>query len=238
MPPTLLAQGISAGETGISETAGAAGFGAAANLATLIGTLINVALGFVGFVFFAYTLYGGFLWMTSRGNEETVQKAIGIIRSGIIGVIIITSAYAISTAVVNAITTGSITGTTYLDELVPTVHAATANYGSFLGGVGSQAGVASSTGAPTRNLIQIVGDVIEVALGLLGVIFLILAVYAGFLWMTASGNEEKVQKAIGVLRTAIIGLVITLAAYAISVFVVDQLTSATGTGSTTTTTGG
>ena len=82
------------------------------------------------------------------------------------------------------------------------------------------------TGAEDLN--SIIGTVINTVLGLLGVIFLILLVYAGFLWMTAAGNDDKVTKAKQILTTSIIGLVIVLAAYSIAAFVVEQLASATG----------
>jgi len=56
-----------------------------------------------------------------------------------------------------------------------------------------------------------------------------LIIYAGFLWMTAGGNPEQVDKAKQWLTNAIIGLAIILAAYAISGFVIDNLFAATGT---------
>lgn len=62
----------------------------------------------------------------------------------------------------------------------------------------------------------IVADIIKVALGLLGTIFVALAVYAGFLWMTAAGESEKVDKAKKLLMDAVIGLGIILAAYSIT----------------------
>ena len=45
-------------------------------------------------------------------------------------------------------------------------------------------------------------------------------VYGGYLWMTARGNEEEVTKAKNLIKAAIIGLIIVLAAYAISIFVI------------------
>jgi len=105
---TLLAQGIDASETGLYQTAVSAGFDASDDLPNIIGDLLEIGLGFVGFIFFIYVLYGGFLWMTAQGSEEKVEKAIGIIKNGVIGVIIITSAYAISMGVVNLITKGSL----------------------------------------------------------------------------------------------------------------------------------
>ena len=68
-----------------------------------------------------------------------------------------------------------------------------------------------------------IGTVIKGALSLVGVIFLALTVYAGILWMTASGNETQIEKAQGILKAAIIGLVITMSAYAITAFVTGRL---------------
>jgi hypothetical protein len=64
-------------------------------------------------------------------------------------------------------------------------------------------------------------------LSLTGIIFLALTVYAGFLWMTARGNDEQIGTSKKIITAAAIGLAITLMAYAITVFVVDRLTQAT-----------
>ena len=84
-----------------------------------------------------------------------------------------------------------------------------------------------TSGGP-QDLTTTIGTVISTVLGLLGIIFLILAVYAGFLWMTSQGSEEKTKKAKQILSTAVIGLVITLAAFAIADFVVGEALTATG----------
>lgn len=68
-----------------------------------------------------------------------------------------------------------------------------------------------------------IGDIIGIFLSLLGVVFLILMLVAGFNWMTAGGDEEKISKARATIREAIIGLVIVIAAYAISVFVIQAI---------------
>ena len=41
-------------------------------------------------------IYGGFIWMNSRGNEQDVEKAKNIIRNSIIGLLIVIAAYAIT----------------------------------------------------------------------------------------------------------------------------------------------
>ncbi len=90
--------------------------------------------------------------------------------------------------------------------------------------IAQKSGYGAATGS---SLSETVGRIIKVALGLLGTIFLALTVYAGFLWMTAAGEEEKVSKAMGILKTAVIGLVIILAAYSITYFVLSGVFSAT-----------
>lgn len=83
------------------------------------------------------------------------------------------------------------------------------------------------TGAAGLNKSADVGQIsaviIETVLGLLGIIFIVLMVYAGFEWMTAAGNEEKVSKAKETIFRAIIGLIIVVSAYAITFFVFNSL---------------
>lgn len=71
----------------------------------------------------------------------------------------------------------------------------------------------------------IIGAIITSVLSLMGVIFLIMAIYAGYTWMMARGNEEMVEKAKNTLTNAIIGIVIVMAAYAISYFVLSQISN-------------
>ncbi|MFA7654274.1 MAG: pilin [Candidatus Magasanikbacteria bacterium] len=66
---------------------------------------------------------------------------------------------------------------------------------------------------------QVAATIIRSALGILGILFLGLIIYAGFLWMTAGGNEENVKKAKGYIFNAIIGLIIIFSAYSITFFV-------------------
>jgi hypothetical protein len=75
--------------------------------------------------------------------------------------------------------------------------------------------------AEASDINAIISVIIQTVLGLLGVIFLCLIIYAGILWMTAEGDEQKIEKAQKILRNAVIGLIITVSAYAISFFVIN-----------------
>lgn len=81
-------------------------------------------------------------------------------------------------------------------------------------------GAGYDTGA---NLQGTVGEIILVIIQLTGVVLFVLFFYAGFLWMTAQGDEKKVGKAQGIMKNALAGLVILLAAYVISNFIITQL---------------
>ncbi len=73
----------------------------------------------------------------------------------------------------------------------------------------------------------VVANIIKILLGIIGTIFLALTVYAGFLWMTAAGEEDNIKKAKGLLSSAVIGLGIILAAYSITYFVSNVLLKGT-----------
>lgn len=85
----------------------------------------------------------------------------------------------------------------------------------------------TSAGLQNKPLEQMVGGIINVVLGFLGIVLLGYLLYAGFLWMTAGGEEEKTKKAKGMISNAIIGLVIIVAAFAISSFVLGSLVNVT-----------
>jgi hypothetical protein len=84
--------------------------------------------------------------------------------------------------------------------------------------VGTVAGVGQQ-----QELPVIIGNIINILLGFLGILFLVLLLWGGFEWMTAGGDKEKVTTATTRIRNAVIGLVIIVAAFAISNFVLTSL---------------
>lgn len=81
--------------------------------------------------------------------------------------------------------------------------------------------IAGNAGALTPE--QIISTAISALLSLLGILFVVLVIYGGVRWMIAGGDEQKVTKAKGIVVDSLIGLVIVLAAYAISYFVISAL---------------
>ncbi len=86
-----------------------------------------------------------------------------------------------------------------------------------------------SAGFTSISLGKIISVVISIALSLLALIFLVLTIMAGFKWMTAGGNEEEVKKAQTSLKNSVMGLIIVLAAYAITYFIFSKLPFSAGT---------
>jgi len=79
-----------------------------------------------------------------------------------------------------------------------------------------------------------ISKAVQLMLIALGIIFFCLVLYGGFEWMQAMGNDEKVKKAQDILRNAVIGLIIVVAAYALSNFAMTALSFFVKSGSATT----
>ena len=77
----------------------------------IIGRVIKGILGIVGSLAFVTFIYGGVLWMTSAGNADRVKKGQSILVWTVLGLGVIFSSYAAVNAILNSITTGSVTGT-------------------------------------------------------------------------------------------------------------------------------
>ncbi len=73
-----------------------------------------------------------------------------------------------------------------------------------------------------KFLAMKIGDIIALVLSFIGVLFLILIIFAGISWMTAGGNDQKVEKAKTLIINAVIGLLIVLSAYTITSFIGNQ----------------
>ncbi|MFA5076044.1 MAG: hypothetical protein WC480_01355 [Patescibacteria group bacterium] len=96
----------------------------------------------------------------------------------------------------------------------------------FAGAIDLGLGYATATGLTSTDIRVTVSRIINVALGLLGVIAVVIILVGGFKWMTAGGNEEKVTEAKKLIAAGVIGLAIILTAYAIAAFVINSLLKA------------
>ena len=84
----------------------------------------------------------------------------------------------------------------------------------------------ANVGFTQKDPRAIVASIIKILLGFLGTLAVVLIIYAGFLYMTAAGKPDNTKKAKDIMSTAVIGLVIILISYGITVFVTNALSNA------------
>lgn len=73
------------------------------------------------------------------------------------------------------------------------------------------------------TLPAIIGRIVKGLMGILGSVALSMFLYGGYLWLTASGNKDKVEKGKETLLWATLGLVLIFASYTIVSFVFGVL---------------
>lgn len=105
LPLGVWAATIDANSTGLKAAGTAAGLGSICSgnasqcIATLVGRVLNVSLSFVGILLLIYVLYAGFLWMSAGGDDKQVKTAKDTIMNAVIGMVLLVSAFAISSFV-------------------------------------------------------------------------------------------------------------------------------------------
>lgn len=86
--------------------------------------------------------------------------------------------------------------------------------------------VGQGTGMVAGDIRLTIARVVRAALGFLGTISFVLCLYAGFIWMTSGGSEEKIGQAKKILVNAAIGLVIIASSYGLTTYLITQLLQA------------
>ncbi len=92
---------------------------------------------------------------------------------------------------------------------------------------GQQANINNDIGLTNNSPQVIVARIINVTLGFLGIIAVVIIVAGGFKWMTSGGSEDKIGEAKKLMAAGVIGLIIILASWGISRFVISSISSAT-----------
>jgi len=96
---------------------------------------------------------------------------------------------------------------------------------TIIGGLENVATTAEDLPTGNVDIGEAVGSIIQFFLGFLGILAVILFLYAGFLYMTAGGEEAKITKAKAYMKNAVIGIVIIMASYIIVYFVITEIQS-------------
>ncbi|MCX6745533.1 MAG: hypothetical protein NTX00_00775 [Candidatus Parcubacteria bacterium] len=126
-----------------------------------------------------------------------------------------------------------------------TTSTTTGSTGLISGGVQQLGSAVYGSGTTSTSLPVLIATIIKALLGLLGIIFIVIIIYAGFLYITSQGTPETIKKAKSTIFYALIGLIIILTSYALASFVTDIIINSAGitgggggTNSTGTGTGG
>ncbi|HTK60003.1 MAG TPA: hypothetical protein VL283_02255 [Candidatus Baltobacteraceae bacterium] len=108
LPMVAMAQGgsVTANELLPNEIGTNIGTGTT-DIRITIARIIRTAMSLLGIIAVLIILYGGFKWMTAAGSDEAVGDAKKIITAGIIGLVIILTAYAIASFVINSLVTAT-----------------------------------------------------------------------------------------------------------------------------------
>ena len=69
------------------------------NIFTMVATVIQAVLAVLSILFFIYLTYAGILWMKARGNETLITEAKDMIYNAVIGLVVVMSAYGLTTFV-------------------------------------------------------------------------------------------------------------------------------------------
>lgn len=74
-----------------------------------------------------------------------------------------------------------------------------------------------------KPIAVLAGRIIKAFLGIVGIIALVMFLYGGFLWLTSSGNSQKIEEGRNIFVWAILGLVVIFSSYVLVSFVFEKL---------------
>lgn len=88
-----------------------------------------------------------------------------------------------------------------------------------LGEAANEAGLKETS----TDINKIVAEFVNIALSMVGVIFLVLFIYGGFKWMLSRGDSKEIEDAQNILKATVIGAVIIFSAYVLTSFIINNI---------------
>lgn len=157
---------------------------------------LNFATGALALLFI---LLGGYRILSAAGNSEKFETGKKMIVYAFIGMVLTVGSYALL-----SITIGVLSG--------PGGPAGFANSAVLVDPLNLRDGI--------RSAVEVLyGErILKFLLGGLGGLTVLMFVYAGLLWLTAAGNEERISSAKKTLSYALIGLIVVLGSYIFTSF--------------------
>lgn len=96
----------------------------------------------------------------------------------------------------------------------------------FLDNIGQKTGFGKTSTAPDAGLYPKLAGIMNIVLGLVGILAAVYLIYSGIRWIRAGGNEEIVKEAKNGVRSALYGLLVIFSGFVIVNFVVERLLQA------------
>ncbi|MFH1866944.1 MAG: pilin [Patescibacteria group bacterium] len=165
----------------------------------IFARIVGALAFFSGILALVYFILGGYRILTAAGNQEKFAKGKTILFYSVVGFVVATSSYFILISIIDILTEGQTTGLVTTPGLVDPLHLDPSN--------------------PAAGPSFYGGRILSFLVSSLGAVTLLVFVYAGWLWMTAAGNEEKVAKAKQTIIYGILGLIAVLGSYMILNFI-------------------
>lgn len=76
--------------------------GVPADPRSIVAVVIKIFMGILGIIYLTYTVHAGFVWMTSQGDTDKIERAKSTLTTGVVGMLVIFAAYAIVRYVMRA----------------------------------------------------------------------------------------------------------------------------------------
>ena len=159
------------------------------NIWTIVANVVTDITVIAAYLVLGYVIYGGYLYVFSGGDPSKVAAGKKTLAQAFIGLAIVMSANVIMGAIRIAL----------------------------VGSGGNIGSCATTGGCVDPN--QMVTNLIQWVIAIVGVVAVIFIVYGGILYATSSGDPAKVKKAKDTILYAVIGLIIVALAEIITAFV-------------------
>jgi len=163
-------------------------------VAGVLSNVLNNLKGIIASISIVFIVVGGFMYILSAGNEKMITQAKATITSAMIGLAI------------------ALAAPTFLKEITTIL------------GTGGGGGSASDAVNQALTLKQIVMRVLNLLLSIVGIVAMIGLVIGGASYLTAYGDEKKIESGKKIITNSIIGIAVAL----LALVVVKQISTLLG----------
>jgi len=152
-------------------------------VSALLSSVLTNLMGILAIISLVFIIIGGIMYMVSAGNETMVTRAKKTWTGAVIGLAIAMAA------------------PTFLKTIQ-----------TILGGNSNTGGSADSWVSNALSLRDIAVNVLDLLLSIIGIIAMISMIIGGIMYLTAAGDERRIDKGKEIFKYSIIGIIVALSA--------------------------